>query len=53
MSKIISVKKSVSMPIQLWKFVTQHSKRAGHGMASRTIQQAVQILRKREEAKSK
>jgi hypothetical protein len=53
MRKVISVKKSVSMPSQLWKFVHKHSKQAGHGMASRTVQQAIELLRMREEAKSK
>jgi Arc/MetJ-type ribon-helix-helix transcriptional regulator len=51
MTKAISVKKSVSMPQSLWRFVDKHSKESGHGMASRTIQKALELLQKREAKK--
>jgi Arc/MetJ-type ribon-helix-helix transcriptional regulator len=47
MTKTATVKKSVSMPESLWRFVDKHSKAEGHGMASRTIQKALELLQKR------
>jgi hypothetical protein len=41
------VKKSISMPESLWAFVERHSKKSGHGMASRTIQEAIEKLKAR------
>jgi len=40
-----AVKKSVSMPVSLWRFVDSHSKQEGHGIASRTIQKALELLK--------
>jgi hypothetical protein len=51
MTKPTSIKKSVSMPKSLWLFVDRHSKAEGHGMASRTVQKALEILQKREAKK--
>jgi Arc/MetJ-type ribon-helix-helix transcriptional regulator len=41
-----SVKKSVSLPQDLWDFIDQRKKTSGHGMASRVIHEALRDLRK-------
>lgn len=43
------VKPSISLPESLWEFVEQEKKLAGHGMASRVIQEALKLLRSRRE----
>jgi metal-responsive CopG/Arc/MetJ family transcriptional regulator len=42
---------SVSLPHDLAAFVEKHSKQSGHSMKSRTIQQAIALLMKREAGK--
>jgi hypothetical protein len=42
-----TVKKSVSMPLHQWRFVDKYSRQAGHGQASKTLQQAIAMLMKK------
>lgn len=40
------VKKSVSLPQDLWDFIDEQKALRGHGMASRVIHEALRDLRK-------
>lgn len=40
------VKKSVSIPRELWEWAEKESQKQGHGMTSRVIAEAVKTLRK-------